>query len=150
MMRSASRREPCTHEDAVMKLSLRTAARIAWRETRSSLVKFTFVVLGVAAGVGALSGVRGFSQSFEGMLTREARTVMAADLTARQFVLATPDQTAQLDALAKRGVERTLITETVTMATPAVAATADAAPVLVSIKAVDPERYPYYGEVKLQ
>ena len=77
-----------------MNLSLRTATRIAWRETRSSMVKFTFVVLGVAAGVGALSGVRGFSQSFEGMLTSEARTVMAADLTARQFVLPTPDQTA--------------------------------------------------------
>ena len=52
------------------------------------MVKFTFVVLGVAAGRGrAFSGVRGFSQSFEGMLTREARTVMAADLTARQFVV---------------------------------------------------------------
>src|SRR5579863_430896 len=148
MMRSASRREPCTHEDAVMKLSLRTAARIAWRETRSSLVKFTFVVLGVAAGVGALSGVRGFSQSFEGMLTREARTVMAADLTARQFVLATPDQTAELDALAKKGVERTLITETVSMASSPISAS-EAAPVLVSIKAVDPSKYPYYGTVKL-
>ncbi len=135
-----------------MKLSLRTAARIAWRETRSSMVKFTFVVLGVAAGVGALSGVRGFSQSFEGMLTREARTVMAADLTARQFVLPDADQTAQLDALAARGVERTLITETVSMASapsqPADAA-AEAAPVLVSIKAVDPSKYPYYGAVKL-
>jgi putative ABC transport system permease protein len=132
-----------------MKLSLRTAARIAWRETRSSMVKFTFVVLGVAAGVGALSGVRGFSQSFEGMLTREARTVMAADLTARQFVLADPGQTAELDALAKQGVERTLITETVSMASSPVAA-ADAAPVLVSIKAVDPSKYPYYGAVKLE
>src|SRR5580692_13078374 len=99
-----------------MKLSFRTAARIAWRETRSSAVKFTFVVLGVAAGVGALSGVRGFSQSFEGMLKSEARTVMAADLTARQFVLANPEQTAELDALAKQGVERSLITETVSMA----------------------------------
>jgi putative ABC transport system permease protein len=148
-----------------MKLSLRTAARIAWRETRSSMVKFTFVVLGVAAGVGALSGVRGFSQSFEGMLTREARTVMAADLTARQFVLADAEQTAQLDALAARGVERTLITETVSMAsaTPSPMASAtpspmassptpapDAAPVLVSIKAVDPSKYPYYGTVKLE
>src|SRR5580658_9906925 len=138
-----------------MKLSLRTAGRIAWRETRSSMVKFTFVVLGVAAGVGALSGVRGFSQSFEGMLTREARTVMAADLTARQFVLPNPEQTAELDALAARGVQRTLITETVSMATPAPGNAAtpvseDAAPVLVSIKAVDPSRYPYYGEVKLQ
>ncbi len=132
-----------------MNLSFRTAARIAWRETRSSMVKFTFVVLGVAAGVGALSGVRGFSQSFEGMLTREARTVMAADLTARQFMLPDPEQTAQLDALAARGVERTLITETVTMASSAAPAP-DAAPVLISIKAVDPARYPYYGEVKLQ
>jgi putative ABC transport system permease protein len=131
-----------------MKLSLRTAARIAWRETRSSMVKFTFVVLGVAAGVGALSGVRGFSQSFEGMLTSEARTVMAADLTARQFVPADAGQTAELDALAKQGVERTLITETVSMASSPTAA-ADAAPVLVSIKAVDPSKYPYYGTVKL-
>ena len=130
-----------------MNLSLRTAARIAWRETRSSLVKFVFVVLGVAAGVGALAGVRGFSQSFESMLTREARTVMAADLTARQFVLPSPEQSAQLDSLAARGVERTLITETVSMASSPNAA--ESAPVLVSIKAVDPSRYPYYGTVKL-
>ena len=132
-----------------MKLSLRTAARIAWRETRSSWVKFTFVVLGVAAGVGALTGVRGFSQSFESMLTKEARTVMAADLTARQFVVPTPDQAQQLDALAARGVDRTLITETVSMVSSS-KPSADAAPVLVSIKAVDPSRYPYYGTVKLQ
>jgi putative ABC transport system permease protein len=130
-----------------MNLSLSTAARIAWRETRSSTVKFAFVVLGVAAGVGALSGVRGFSQSFESMLTREARTVMAADLTARQFVLPDEAQTQQLDALARRGVQRTLITETVSMAS--AAAASDTAPVLVSIKAVDPSRYPYYGTVKL-
>jgi len=133
-----------------MKLSLRTAARIAWRETRSSLVKFVFVVLGVAAGVGALAGVRGFSQSFESMLTREARTVMAADLTARQFLLASPEQERQLDALAAEGVDRTLITETVTMASNASApASAGATPVLVSIKVVDPAKYPFYGAVKL-
>ena len=51
--------------------------------------------------------------------------------------------------MAARGVERTLITETVSMATSAAAAFRDAAPVLVSIKAVDPSKYPYYGEVKL-
>jgi putative ABC transport system permease protein len=130
-----------------MKLSWRTAARIAWRETRSSLTKFLFVVLAVAAGVGALSGVRGFSQSFRSMLTREARTVMAADLTARQFQRATDSQTASLDELAATGVERTLITETFSMAS---VASGDTPPLLVSVKAVDPMRYPYYGEVKLQ
>jgi len=33
-----------------MRLSLRTAARIAWRETRASTAKFLFVVLAVAMG----------------------------------------------------------------------------------------------------
>jgi putative ABC transport system permease protein len=127
-----------------MNLSLRTAGRIAWRETRSSLTKFLFVVLAVAAGVGALSGVRGFSQSFHGMLTKEARTVMAADLTARQFAMPTDQQFAALDAL--HNVERTLITETFSMAS---SLAPDVTPLLVSIKAVDPSKYPYYGEVKL-
>jgi putative ABC transport system permease protein len=134
-----------------MRLSYRTAARIAWRETRSSTTKFLFVVLAVAAGVGALSGVQGFSQSFRATLLDESRTVMAADLTARQFVSANDQETAALDALAKRGVERTLITETISMASSAAAArnTDAATPVLVSVKAVDPAKYPYYGEVKL-
>ena len=142
-----------------MRLSCKTAARIAWRETRASSSKFLFVVLAVAAGVGALSGVQGFSESFRGTLLDESRTVMAADLTARQFVPASPEETAAIDALAKRGVEHTLITETISMAARAqgdghsvdsVDKDSDAAtPLLVSIKAVDPARYPYYGAVKL-
>ena len=129
-----------------MNLSLRTAGRIAWRETRSSLVKFLFVVLAVAAGVGALSGVRGFSESFQGMLTSEARTVMAGDLLARQFVMPSPAQVAGLDALAARGVDYTWVTETVSMAA---SKAGDSTPVLAALKAVDPAKYPYYGEMKL-
>src|SRR5438128_2228797 len=132
-----------------MKLSWRTASRIAWRETRASTTKFLFVVLAVAAGVGALTGVRGFSQSFRSTLTEQSRTIMAADLTARQFAPATPDQTASLDQLAARGVEHTLITETISMASSAmVPVDSEAAtPALMSIKAVDTSEYPYYGEV---
>ena len=134
-----------------MRLSLRTASRIAWRETRSSMTKFLFVVLAVAAGVGALAGVRGFSQSFRSTLKDESRTVMAADLTARQFAPATDAQVAKLDDLTRRGVAHTLITETISMASSGTAApgTDAATPALVSIKAVDPSQYPYYGEVKL-
>ena len=134
-----------------MRLSYKTAARIAWRETRASSSKFFFVVLAVAAGVGALSGVQGFSESFRGTLLDESRTVMAADLTARQFVPASPEELAALDALAQRGVEHTLITETISMAARAQvdANSESATPLLVSIKAVDPARYPYYGAVKL-
>ena len=129
-----------------MRLSLRTAGRIAWRETRSSLTKFLFVVFAVAIGVGALAGVRGFSESVRAMLNSESRAIMAADLSARQFAPPKTDQLAELDKLASRGVDRTQITETVSMAA---ATTPDATPVLVSIKAVDPKKYPYYGTVKL-
>lgn len=129
-----------------MNLSFKTAARIAWRETRSSLAKFLFVVLAVAAGVGALSGVRGFSQSFHTMLTREARTVMAADLAARQFSMPSDDQRAMLDAMRDEHIEYTWVTETVSMAAPA---GGNATPVLAALKAVDPTKYPYYGEMKL-
>ena len=129
-----------------MKLSQRTAARIAWRETRSSVTKFLFVVLAVAAGVGALSGVRGFSQNFHIMLASEARTVMAADLAARQFTMPSEDQIKGLDELVRSGVGYTWVTETVSMTS---SGDAGATPVLASVKAVDPARYPYYGEVKL-
>lgn len=134
-----------------MRLSLRTAANIAWRETRASLTKFLFVILAVAAGVGALCGVQGFSASFNANLLDQSRTIMAADLTARQFVPASEREQSALDALSKRGVEHTLITETISMASSgsAPAGSEDATPVLVAIKAVDPTRYPYYGEVKL-
>ena len=99
-----------------MRLSFRTAARVAWRETRSSLAKFVFVIFAVAIGVGALAGVRGFSESVRAMLNNEARTIMAGDLSARQFTPPKQEQLAQLDRLAARGVDRTLITETVSMA----------------------------------
>jgi len=126
-------------------LSWRAAMRIAWREMRASRAKFLFVVLSVAIGVGSLTGVRGFSSSFRHMLLGEARTLMAGDLTARVFALPTAEQEAALRGLEARGVRRTWITETVTMASSAT--TAD--PLLISVKAVDAAAYPYYGVVKL-
>jgi putative ABC transport system permease protein len=124
---------------------MRTALRIAMREMRASWFKFLFVVLAVAAGVGALTGVRGFSQAFRSALLRDARGLMAGDLMARQFIIPDETQTAKLNDLAARGVDRTWITETFTMAAGAPGTT----PVLVSVKAVDPEKYPYYGQVTL-
>ena len=123
-----------------------TAARIAWREGRASTGKFLFVILAVAAGVGCLTGVRGFSRVFHTMLLKEARTLMAADLMVRVFSLPSPAQTAVMDELAKRGVDHTWITETITMLS---AGAGDAPPILVSAKAVDTAKYPFYGQVKL-
>jgi len=129
-----------------MKFSWSTAVKIAWREARSSAFKFLFVVLAVAVGIGSLTGVRGFSRAFHQMLSDQARTLMAADLSVRVFDLPTPDQQSVLDDLAHQDVERTWITETLTMAS---SGGADARPMLVSIKAVDPKLYPFYGEIRL-
>jgi len=124
---------------------LRTFANIAWRESRASAAKFTFVVLAVALGVASLTGVRGFSRAFQSVLLREARTLMAADLSVRVFALPTPAQTLKMAKLEAEGVRRTWITETITMAS----GPSDLPPVLVSVKAVDPRVYPFYGAVKL-
>ena len=122
------------------------AFRIGWRELRAARTKFLFVILAVAVGVGALTGVRGFSWSFRRMLLKEARTLMAGDLSARIFGQPAAPQQTVLDHLARRGVERTWITETVTMA----AAESAPDPLLISVKAVDPRAYPFYGEVRLE
>jgi len=127
-------------------LPFKTAATIAWRELRASKTKFSFVILSVAIGVAALIGVRGFSESFQKTILAEARTIMAADLSARMFRQPTPQEARQLDALAASGVQRTWITETVSM----VSAPGDPVPLLVSLKAVNPAEWPFYGSVLLQ
>ena len=127
-------------------LSSKTALTIAWRELRASRAKFLFVILSVAIGVAALIGVRGFSESFQKTLLAEARTIMAADLSARMFRQPTAQESARLNALTQKGIERTWITETVSM----VSAPGDPLPLLVSLKAVNPAEYPFYGAVQLQ
>jgi putative ABC transport system permease protein len=126
-------------------LSYTSAAKIAVREMRSSRGKFLFVVLSVAIGVAALTGVRGFSSSFRGALLDRARSIMAADLSARMFQQPTPEQQKGLDAIEAEGVEITPVTEMLSMASSP--KTLD--PLLVSLKSVDPAKYPFYGEVKL-
>ncbi|HET8550300.1 MAG TPA: ABC transporter permease, partial [Bryobacteraceae bacterium] len=120
-----------------------TALKIAWREARASSARFAFVVIAVALGVGALTGVRGFSTAFRDMLLREAKTLMAADLTVRIFALPSDQQTKALESLRARGIDWTQVSETLSMVTsPAVTD-----PLMVTVKAVDPARYPFYGSL---
>lgn len=128
-----------------MKTKPSATVLMAARDLRSSPAKFLFVILAVAVGVGALTGVRSFSRAFHNLLLTQARTLMAGDVSLRVFAQPAQSQIATLDDLAKRGIRQTVITETLTMAN--TAATPD--PVLVSVKAVDPAVYPFYGAVKL-
>ncbi len=96
-------------------LTWSSAAKIAWRELQASRAKFLFVILSVAIGVAALTGVRGFSDSFQKTLLGEARTIMAADLSARMFRQPTPQEEQQLNELASHGMRRTEVSDTVSM-----------------------------------
>lgn len=127
-------------------LSYATAARIAWREMQSSRTRFLFVVLSVAVGVGALTGVRAFSAAFKDQLLAQARSILAADVSATLSHTITPAEEKKLQSLMPQGSRRTLVTQTVSMAsTPS-----DPNPLLVSLKIVDPTEYPFYGAVSLR
>ena len=123
------------------------AGAIGWRDLRSAPGKFGFVVLSVAVGVAALVGVRGFSESFRRTLSTEARSLMAGDLSARLFHQPTTEEKDKIAAITQPfGIRTTWVTETVSMAS----VPPDPVPLLVSLKAVDPDEYPYYGTAELE
>ncbi len=128
-------------------LPWRRAAAIGWRDLKSARGKFLFVILSVAVGVAALVGVRGFSESFRRMLTVEARSLMGGDLSARIFRQPTAAEQQKIAALdARLGARSTWAVETISMAS----APPDPVPLLVTLKAVDPAQYPYYGTAELE
>src|ERR1035437_5845385 len=128
-------------------LSWKRAGAVGWRDLRSAPGKFGFVVLSVAVGVAALVGGRGFSESFRRTLGTEARSLMAGDLTARLYHQPTAEEKDKIAAIAQPGgIRTTWVTETVSMAS----APPDPVPLLVSLKAVDPAEYPYYGVAELE
>ncbi len=122
-----------------------TAWKIAWRDLHASWARFAFIIIAVALGVGSLTGMRSFSAVFQRTLLEQARTIMAADLSARDFHPFSDTQLQQLSQLGASGVQHTLVTETVSMASTPTNST----PLLVSLKVVDPSQYPYYGNVQL-
>src|SRR5215469_2579293 len=129
-------------------LTWQRAASIAWRDLKSAPGKFAFVVLSVAVGVAALVGVRGFSQSFRRTLLSEARSLMAGDLSARIFHQPTAGQQKKIAAINQQfgGAESTWVVETLSMAS----VPPDPVPLLITLKAVDPSQYPFYGEAQLE
>ena len=123
----------------------RLSAKLAWRDLGASKAKFLFAVLAVSIGVAALSGVRGYCAAFREMLLRDARTLLAADISAAISHEPDREEREALEHLATRGADITRITELMTM----MGGSGLARPLPVNLKAVDPERYPFYGDVEL-
>jgi len=122
---------------------MKFAFRMALLDARASSGRFLFVILAIAAGVAALTGVKGFSESVRYTLAKEARTLMGADLMIRMNGAPNEAEEAFLAGLARQGIDYTPVTETVSMS----ASSSQSTPILTSIKAADLGKYPFYGEL---
>ena len=123
---------------------IRFALLMAWRETRAAKSKFALLVLAVALGTGALTAVTGFNASVHYTLSREARSLMAADLSVRLPLRPSKADLDTLQGLEAEGIRITRVTETVSMAS-----SGAHFPVLISIKGADLSQYPFYGKLEL-
>jgi putative ABC transport system permease protein len=120
--------------------------RMAWRETRPALRRFLFMMASVAVGVGALTGIKGFSQALDHAMGRSAKDLIAADLAVRMSTAPKAEEMKALQSLVNRGAVLTQVTETLSMIAPL----AGSRPILCTLKAVDPSNYPFYGSVELE
>src|SRR5438046_7211292 len=107
---------------------LRFPLVMAWRETKATPAKFIFVMISVALGAAALTAVTGFNESVRYTLLREARSLMAGDISLRMPIEPSAVELHFLDTLQAKGIESTRVTETVSMAS-----TGKGAPALVSV-----------------
>jgi len=119
--------------------------RMAWRETRPALKRFLFVIAAIALGVAVLTGLKGFSRGLNLSIHRSARELIAADMVVRMNALPTRSEVRVMESLVQTGTRLTRTTETLSMVSPSKAST----PILSDIRAVDPELYPFYGQVEL-
>lgn len=118
--------------------------RLALRELRRGRRKFVFFLLCIAIGVAGLVGVKGFNASLQGSMLREARTLMAADMTLSMSQPAEGEGAKLLDQLQTEGIQVAHNIETASMAVNPTSKT----PVLVEVKAVG-AGYPFYGVLEL-
>ncbi len=123
----------------------RLAAKLAWRDLRSTKARFLFALLSISVGVAALSGVRGACAAFQEMLLKDARMLLAADISISLSRQPEDGEREALEAIEGRGAVVTRVTELMTM----VGGGTLPRPLAVNLKAVDGGSYPFYGTVTL-
>jgi putative ABC transport system permease protein len=131
---------------------MRFVVLTALRETRSAWKRLVFFFVCIAIGVGAIVALRSVIQSVRGVLSTEARTLIAADVlltTDRPWQEGTPERiAARLRQIPNS--ERVDSLEMATMARPASGGDEGAAvSKVVELRAVRPG-FPLYGQFILQ
>lgn len=126
---------------------MRFVLRMTVRELRASWRRLVFFFVCVAIGVGAIVALRSVIQNVRGHLVREARAMMAADVSIGTNRSWSPEVTAIIDRhLAVAPVlARTRAIETATMVRPASGSTVAR---MVELRGVE-AAFPFYGTIEL-
>jgi putative ABC transport system permease protein len=129
---------------------MRFVLRMAWRETRASWTRLLFFFVCVAIGVAAIVALRSVIQNVRVTMTREARSLIGADVVVQSPREWPEDVRLRLESLLASApvLARTEVIETTTMAQ-AAGETGQEAVRLVEVRAVE-EAYPFYGTLTLQ
>ncbi len=124
--------------------------RMTWREMRASWARLLFFFLCVAVGVAAIIALRSVIQNVRDTMTREARSLIGADLVVQSPRALDPEAEAAIEtALGRAAVRgRAHVIQTMTMMRPADGVGLATAR-LGEIRGVD-AGYPFYGTMTLQ
>ncbi len=117
------------------------------RESRGSRGRLAFFLACLAVGVAAVVAVAGLTTSVDAGIRREARQLLAADLSLEARRPLPPEAEAFLDA--RVDLERAQIKELVTMLTTPGEGGQPGRSLLVELKAVSGP-YPFYGDLELE
>src|SRR5688500_16871874 len=118
-------------------------AVMALRELRASWRRLAFFFVCIAIGVGAIVSLRSVIQSVRGALTRETRSLIAADILVTSNAPFDDETRALIEGERKAGrvTDVSEALEVATMVRPA--ARASAVTKMVELRAVQPS-FPYY------
>lgn len=120
----------------------RLASKIAWAGLRSAVIPAAVTVVSIGIAVATVASIRTFSAEAQAALTERPREWLAADISVQSKDPFTPSDVA---AAARIAEETTEAIETFSMAS----TKAVPQPAPVSIKAIDPVQYPFYGEIQM-
>jgi putative ABC transport system permease protein len=123
----------------------RTAARLAWRELRSARTRAAFITVTIAISIASISGVHGAASVARQALHGDSRAWLAGDVGVDMRDPISEEGIAALDAMKSSGIDWTLVSTALTMAS----SDQSSDPGLISVKAVDPAKYPFYGRIGL-
>ena len=125
--------------------AFRPAGKLAWKDLNAQRGRSALLVVSLAVSVSGVSGVRGAVSAGLEALHQGSRAPLGGDVCVDTGDVITEEQYAGLDALRKDGIEWTLATVILTMAS----SSESPDPAFVSVKAVDPDKYPFYGAAQL-